>query len=164
MTVQEYERVCSKEVKRGHLKLYRAPLAFDPSTVPADQQALAVDPYFLGVRLGDGKISFSATISSSDVEIAVWLQSYVDRLNILRQEDEPKLRLTKTLCSAFGTKMRSGYLANKDVFDYRIVGPLGGRYVGSPIWKCLRELGLVHDKSGGIPAAYMTADEDTRLA
>ncbi|KAK9335344.1 hypothetical protein V1521DRAFT_440077 [Lipomyces starkeyi] len=62
MTVQEYERVCNKEVKRGHLKLYRAPLAFDPSTVSADQQALPVDPT-LNLRLTP-KVRLNLVMSS----------------------------------------------------------------------------------------------------
>ncbi|KAK9486470.1 hypothetical protein V1527DRAFT_57367 [Lipomyces starkeyi] len=158
MTVQQYERLCSKPVKRSHLKLHRVPLAFDPSTATTDQRDLPIDPYFLGLWLGDGEICPSATITTSDEEIAVWLQSFTDRLNSLRREGEPELLLTKTLCNPASTNIRNV------AFQCRIVGPHGGQYLGSPVWKGLRELGFAHDKSGGIPSAYMTADEDTRLA
>ncbi|KAK9242195.1 hypothetical protein V1506DRAFT_548342, partial [Lipomyces tetrasporus] len=163
MTVQQYERLCSKQVKHDRLKLYRVPFAFDPTTISTDQRDLPVDPYFLGLWLGDGKSRTTAIVTTDD-EIALWLQSYTDRLNSLRQDDEGKLRLTRTLNSAAGTKMRNGYTKNHDVFAYSIVVPNIGRRSKNPVLSGLRELGLLHNKSSGIPSAYMTADEDTRLA
>ncbi|KAJ8097926.1 hypothetical protein POJ06DRAFT_25335 [Lipomyces tetrasporus] len=85
------------------------------------------------------------------------------------------------LQNAAGTAV-SGYLRNHDVLRYRIACPQGGRYARNPVLDGLRKLGLLYDKSGGIPPAYMkelrllnnksggipssymTADEDTRLA
>ncbi|KAK9363459.1 hypothetical protein V1504DRAFT_446189, partial [Lipomyces starkeyi] len=161
MTVEEYEQLCCKEVKGNYLKLYRAPLAFDPSTVSAGARALPVDQYFLGLWLGDGTAS-CAGISTSDREIAVWLQSYVDRLNSSRPPLD-KLYSVKKLATPAGKVMANGYVGNGDVFEYRI----STRKVGpgpNPVRDGLRELGLLGDKSGGIPFAYMAADEDTRLA
>ncbi|KAK9431402.1 hypothetical protein V1505DRAFT_368283 [Lipomyces doorenjongii] len=60
--------------------------------------------------------------------------------------------------------MRNGYILNHDVFDCSIVIPNIGRRSQNPVLSGLRELGLMHNKSSGIPSAYMTADESTRLA
>ncbi|KAK9318323.1 hypothetical protein V1522DRAFT_389138 [Lipomyces starkeyi] len=150
MTVEDYERLC--QVKNQYLKLYRAPLAFDPSTASADSRALPVDPYFLGLCLGDGCAN-SAVIAASDRETLAWLQSYVDRLNSCRKPGDRELYLTKLLTNPAGTELRNGIVCPK-------VGP--GCY-SNPVLDGLRKLGLLGDKSGGIPSEYMTADEDTRL-
>ncbi|KAK9427947.1 hypothetical protein V1505DRAFT_378518, partial [Lipomyces doorenjongii] len=164
ITVEEYERLCCKRVKLKHMKLHRAPPAFDPFTASADPQARPLDPYYLGLWLGDGT-AVTTTIASSDAEIAVWLQSYVDRLNSSRPPVD-KLYLTKTLIAAAGKVLSNGDVSNRnlDVFWYRIACPrLGPGKQNNPVLDGLRELGLLGDKSGGVPDAYMEADEDTRL-
>ncbi|KAK9344391.1 hypothetical protein V1522DRAFT_445025 [Lipomyces starkeyi] len=152
MTVEEYERLCCKEVKRKHLKLYRAPLAFDPATISTGPRALPVDPYFLGLWPGDGT-AISAEIASADREIPVWLQSYVDRLNSSRKPGARELYLTKVV------------LAGWQGDEKRVACPqVETGYAEYPVLDGLRKLGLLRDKSGGINSTYMTADEDTRLA
>ncbi|KAK9352822.1 hypothetical protein V1523DRAFT_412773 [Lipomyces doorenjongii] len=127
MTVEEYERLCCKRVKLKHMKLHRAPPAFDPFTASADPQARPLDPYYLGLWLGDGT-AVTTTIASSDAEIAVWLQSYVDRLNSSRPPVD-KLYLTKTLIAAAGKVLSNGDVSNRnlDVFWYRIACPRLGQ-------------------------------------
>ncbi|KAK9483519.1 hypothetical protein V1527DRAFT_491754 [Lipomyces starkeyi] len=167
MTVAEYERLCCNSVKRHHLKLYRVGLAFDPATVSADSRALPVDPYFLGLWLGDGTAR-EATITSVDPEIPAWLQGYVNRLNCSRTPGAPELHLSKQLSQAAGTNRgtnRRPIVATNDVFKYRIAGSQrGSSYGRNRVYNGLRELGLLRDKSGGIPAEYMTAGEEARLA
>lgn len=165
MTVKEYERLCcTKDVKRNHLKLYRACLAFEPSTIPSEQRPVPVDPYFLGLWLGDGTAA-STGISSSDREVAVWLCSYVDQLNSARQRGARSLQLVERLIYPAGTALRNGYASQADVFEYKIVCPQQGPgYFSNPVLNGLRDLGLLNDKSCGIPSACMEADEDTRLA
>ncbi|KAK9495155.1 hypothetical protein V1508DRAFT_245951 [Lipomyces doorenjongii] len=146
------------------MKLHRAPPAFDPFTASADLQIRPLDPYYLGLWLCDGT-AVTTTIVSSDAEIAVWLQSYVDRLNSSRPPVD-KLYLTKTLIAAAGKVLSNGDVSNRnlDVFWYRIACPrLGPGKHNNPVLDGLRELGLLGDKSGGVPDAYMEADEDTRL-
>jgi hypothetical protein len=167
MTVEQYENLCSKEIKRSHLKLYRAKLGYTPSLVPPEQRPVPVDPYFLGLWLGDGTAAVPA-ITSSDREVSVWLQSYVDRLNRQRPIGARPLHLRESLVQRAGTEMkgnRSGYFANSDCFLYSIASKQGGEgYHWNPVRTGLEDLGLLGDKSTGIPAAYMQADEDTRLA
>ncbi|KAK9486605.1 hypothetical protein V1527DRAFT_451007 [Lipomyces starkeyi] len=159
MTIDEYKRICSKAAIRC-FKLYRCPLAFDSSVATTGTQPLPVDPYFLGLWLGDGSVG-KAEIVSSDPEIEVWLESYVEQLN----RSGHKLHLTKRLNHSAGTRMANGYVTNVDNFSYRIscqVKKLEERY--NHVLTGLRELGVLEDKSGGIPCSYMTADENTRLA
>ncbi|KAK9324278.1 hypothetical protein V1517DRAFT_337094 [Lipomyces orientalis] len=161
MTDEEFERLCHEQVKGKRLKLYSAPLAFDSTTVSAGPRPL--DPFFLGLWFGDGTAN-RAEIASSDPETRVWLQSYVDRLNSSRSPDD-KLRLTKMLGTPAGTVLSNGYVTNSDVFRYMIARQqLGPGKTNNPVLDGLRELGILGDKSGGIPDAYMEADEDTRLA
>ncbi|KAK9348903.1 hypothetical protein V1522DRAFT_442286 [Lipomyces starkeyi] len=160
MTVDEYERLCCKVVKRDNLKVYRVPLAFDPSTVSADPQALPLDGYYLGSWIGDGDANTTAIASSaSDPETPVWLQSYADSINSSGPSDN-QLSLTKTLAQAAGTKTSIGNVRKSDVFWYRIAGR---QRRSNPVLDGLRELGLLGNKKAGIPRAYMEADEDTRL-
>jgi glutamate synthase (NADPH/NADH) len=165
MTVEEYEKLCCKQANRDHLRLYRAPLSFTPSSSSSSSsQALPLDPYYLGLWLGDGATS-STGISSSDREVAVWMQSYVDRLNKVRPQGARSLRLTRSRRYAAGIVMRNGYVANSDVFEYHVVSPPSTRgYYWNPVLSGLHELGLIDDKSHGIPPAYMEADEAIRLA
>ncbi|KAK9247267.1 hypothetical protein V1506DRAFT_512704 [Lipomyces tetrasporus] len=158
MTVEAYEQLCCKVVKRHHLKLYRAPLAFDPSS--ANSRALAVDPYFLGSWLGDGTASCAQiTAAVFDPEIPVWLESYVDRLNSSRPPGANELYLARHLSSAVGT------YRNYDVFHYQIACPRGGPgHYSNPVLKGLQKLGVINNKRAGIPPEYMEADEDARLA
>lgn len=167
MTVEEYERLCcTNDVKRNHLKLYRARLAFQPSTVLPEQRAVPVDPYFLGLWLGVGTAT-STAISSSDREVPVWLRAYVDRLNSARPQGARPLQLVERLVSPAGTSRvpRNGYTSPADVVEYKIICPQQGQgYFSNPVLNGLRDLGLLNDKSSGIPLAYMEADEDSRLA
>ncbi|KAK9260732.1 hypothetical protein V1519DRAFT_447740, partial [Lipomyces tetrasporus] len=163
MTVEENERLCCEVVKHIHLKLHRAPLGFDPSTVSSCP--LPLDPFFLGLWIGDGSAdSTRITSSASDPETRVWLQSYVDRLNSCRPQDTPQLHLAITRVHAAGTERGNGIVCNSDAFYYRIACPQGGWYAWNPVLDGLRKLGLLGNKTAGIPDAYMDADEDTRLA
>ncbi|KAK9369101.1 hypothetical protein V1509DRAFT_508763 [Lipomyces kononenkoae] len=157
MTIDEYKRLCSKAAIRC-FKLYRCPLAFDSSMATTGTEPLPVDPYFLGLWLGDGSVG-RAEISSSDPEIAVWLESYVERVN----RSGHKLHLSKYL-NKEATRMANGAVTNGDNFKYGISfqAKWGEQY--NHVLTGLRELGILNDKTGGIPRSYMTADEDTRLA
>ena len=168
MTVEEYENLCSKEVKRSHLKLYRAPLCFVPSVATINAQ-VPIDPYYLGLWLGDGAKSHTGIFSNaSDRVVSLWLQSYVDRLNSNKPNGARALCLKERIIYPAGTVIRlhgSTYTQNHDTIEYRISCPQQGEgYHWNPVMDGLRDLGLQNDKSGGIPAVYKQADEDTRLA
>jgi NAD(P)H-dependent glutamate synthase small subunit len=168
MTVEEYENMCSKEVKRVHLRLYRAPLRFERSKASVNA-AVPIDPYYLGLWLGDGSKSHAGICSNaSDRSVAVWLQSYVDRLNGTRPSGARALHLRADRKYPAGTVIGthvSGSTQNHDCVEYSIACTREGvGYHANPVVTGLRDLGLLNDKSGGIPAVYMQADEETRLA
>jgi hypothetical protein len=165
MTVEEYENLCSEEVKRNHLKLYRAKLVFTPSLVPPEQRPVPINPYFLGLWLGDGTAA-NTGIATSDREIVVWLQSYVGRLNRQRPLGARPLHLHEQVSHCVGDKIQnSPYYARVGCNVYSITCAQDGEgFYWNPIRTGLRDLGLLSDKSSGIPAVYMQADEDTRLA
>ena len=103
MTVEEYENLCSKEVKRTHLKLYRAPLRFEPSNATINAP-VPIDPYYLGLWLGDGAKSHAGIFSNaSDRVVGLWLQSYVDRLNSTRPNGARPLCLKERVIYPAGT-------------------------------------------------------------
>ncbi|KAI9846186.1 MAG: glutamate synthase [NADH] [Sclerophora amabilis] len=167
MTVQEYEDICSKDIKQDHLKLYRAPPTPESSATPA-QRSCPLDPYFLGLWLGDGTAG-STAITSSDREVHVWLQSYVDHLNSIRPEGARPLHLAQSPKTAAGSsrvgKGNGTGVSRSDVVEYSITCPQQGTgYYSNPVRDGLQDLGLLKDKSGGIPSDYMEADENTRLA
>ncbi|KAK9316494.1 hypothetical protein V1524DRAFT_32423 [Lipomyces starkeyi] len=126
--------------------LYRVPLSFDRSAVSAGGQNLPLDPYFWGLWLGDGHAE-NTRISSSDPEIATWLQLYVDRLNSSVKEGAHRLYLAKYLAHKAGSRMENGYERNCDTFHYRIVCSEGGRYRCNPVLDGLRKLHLLNDKA-----------------
>jgi hypothetical protein len=167
MTVEQYENLCSKELKRTHLKLYRAKLIFTPSLIPPEERPVPIDPYFLGLWLGDGTATTTG-IASSDQEVAVWLQSYVDRLNRRRPNGARPLHLRVSQGHRAGEELKGpmkGHLAIVDCNIYTIASKLGGDgFPWNPVTAGLRDLGLLGDKSLGIPDVYMNADEDSRLA
>lgn len=163
-TVAQYEGLCSAQAKKNHLKLYRAPLVFTPHTGSAGV-SVPLDPWFLGFWLGDGSKS-GPIVSSSDLEVKVWLHSYVDHLNSTRPAGARPLHVAQNLVAAEGDPMNGKeYFANVDVYQYRISGDTKEPgFQWNPVLDGLRSLGLLGDKSSGIPDCYMNADEPTRLA
>lgn len=100
---------------------------------------LPVDPYFLGLWLGDGN-SKDATITSGDPEIVEWLEAHAARLGmrLSSSPNSPNSRIYRTIPH---------------------VRPGRG---GSPLLRALRSIGVLHNKH--IPHAYKTASREDRLA
>jgi DNA repair protein RadD len=135
-TVSTYE-TSSKWHQHIH-KLYRVPVEF-----PGNEQ-LSVDPYFLGLFLGDGSYSHSqVSVTSMDQEILDYCEKYYVGLG-------DKVRYTTN-----GSKASSIYATTK------IKG--GSR---STIAKLLKDLGFEGCLSNRkfIPYAYRVAKKEDRLA
>ena len=163
MSVEQVEGLCSKEFRRKHLEMFRAPLVHTPRAI-APSSSVPLDPYYLGLWLGDGS-SANTGIATSDREAKVWLNSYVERLNSSRSPGNRELVLRETKIALADTALRDGYLRNVDVYRYRIACPRQGDGVRfNPVRQGLRDLGILNNKAAGIPKVYMEADEDTRLA
>lgn len=162
-TVDQYEALCDQEVKRTHMKLFRAGLRFDPTTV--HNESLPLDPYYVGLWLGDGESS-STAIASADRETQVWLHNYVSRLNSSRPAGARKLHLHARKTSSIGDPIpSSNYLAKVDTFTYRISSDASDTgYAWNPVMAGLRSLNMFNNKAAGIPETYMLADQPSRLA
>lgn len=125
LSVDSFEGLCSNEARNNNLKLFRAPLKFVPSFAlqghgDADVQAqLPVNPYFLGLWLGDG-FAASQTVCSADPETRVWLESLVASLNASRPHITAPLELKSYRMHAAGDIITNRYISNLNVFCYGI--------------------------------------------
>ncbi|KAF1827496.1 uncharacterized protein K489DRAFT_397756 [Dissoconium aciculare CBS 342.82] len=173
MMLREYQESCANVSNRSNrkLKLYRAPLMFVPSETPA--APVPIDPYYLGIWLGDGSKTGS-TITGTDKETKAFIQAYVDRLNSTRPPGTPPLILIEILSHEAGYtttlqhpsgRTSETITSTMDCFHWRISSTVQGSNAWNPVLHGLRDLGFTgEDKSVGIPDCYMNADEDTRLA
>lgn len=168
MTMEEYLKTCEplKPQKQRKLRLYRAPLQFVP--YQGEPTSVPIDPYWLGLWLGDGKKKTSEIVST-DQEHKVYIQAYVDRLNSTRPHGAAPLHLAEELGAAVRhvRTLPSGrtITSTVDCFVLRISCVTSAKdKTWNPVRAGLKELGLLGDKSGGIPDCYMQSDEDTRLA
>src|SRR5437588_12200637 len=75
MTVREFNNLCYSDVKNTRLKGYKA----IPRLIDHDA-SLPIDPYLLGLWLGDGTTR-TPEITSADKEIEDYLYHYTERYN-----------------------------------------------------------------------------------
>ena len=121
---------------RYELPVLSAPAAFEPETVP-------LDPYALGLLLGDGCLTTRTTPSftTSDPELAEALESALPGIELKR----------------------------KGAYDYvlrHVDGHRGGVIVANPVTTTLRELGLAgtYSHTKFVPQCYLYNAADVRLA
>lgn len=131
MTVNDYLSLtqCSK----NSFKLYHSnQINFETSP------ELSVDPYFLGIWLGDGTIG-KAEVTSADKEIEEFLCSYAKSLDLIMKFSEGN--------------------TNSDCFIYSIAG--NGKKNGNCLLNNMRKIGVLNNKF--IPDEYMRSSRDNRL-
>ena len=127
ITVKEYLQK-SPTWKRFHLGL-RCPVEFIHKEVP-------IDPYILGLWLGDG-CSISTAITTVDPEIVEYMHSFAQKIDC---------KVTRMKCNS------------KETINYRI-SCLEWR--NNPFFKFLKEYDLIKNKH--IPNLYKYNDKETRL-
>jgi len=125
---------------QNHFRRFELPVV-QPVQMPT--QPVPLDPYALGLLLGDGSITCSTTPSfcSADAELVDHLQACLPGITVTRQ----------------------------DSYDYvpqRTGGGRGGVIVTNPVTAAIRELGLDGKTSATkfIPPAYLVNSVDVRLA
>ena len=129
--VKEY----NKKSKRFHsnYKGYKVGIDFK-------QQKLEIDPYFLGLWLGDGASS-NVSIASIDSEIIEYLSEYAEKLNLQLSVQTPKDK-----CPIYSiTSGQRGISKHKD----------------KSLQKKLRDIGVLNNKH--IPHNYLQNSEKNRL-
>lgn len=128
---------------RKNFKLFRAPVArFERPSVD-----LPLDPYFLGVLLGDGTFNESpVSVSKPDAEIEACVRENAKALGMRVHRNDSRPCPAYEICVADGTPVGPGYR--------------------SPIRLRLEALGLWAKGSGErfIPACYKYGSRETRLA
>lgn len=121
------------------LKL-RRPNGFD---FEESKKNMPLDPYFLGLYLGDGSITSSLSITTQRQEIVEYLYSFVKQYNMYIRVAEKK-----------GTNNKSkSYFLSK-----------GCGRGGNPIINAIKDIGLYNRKSGDkfIPIQYLTSNKENR--
>jgi len=130
ISLKDYQKQ-NNSFKAHHL-LYRVPVEFP-------EQDVGIDPYFLGIWLGDGH-STVPSITSMDKEVVSYLRSYAKQLG---------LRV-----SVRGKK-------NNKAKTYSIVGEKLGIEGTNGLLNLLREYNLVNNKH--IPQAFKANSREVRL-
>jgi phosphate starvation-inducible protein PhoH and related proteins len=121
--------------RRFELPLVTAPVEFEPRAVP-------MEPYALGLLLGDGCLTTKTTPSftTADPDLATALESALDGIELRR-------------------KSKVDYVLR------HVHGHRGGVIVSNPVTVTLRDLGLAGTKSGTkfVPADYLYNSSAVRL-
>jgi superfamily II DNA or RNA helicase len=139
ISISEY---VEKSMNYKHLhKLYRVGVEFGPKYMP-------IEPYFLGVMLGDGSTA-SGTIS------------------VTKPDDEIRLECYKQ-AEKYGLEIRESWKEFTDSITYFFVPPerKKAKKKANRIREIMKELGLNGLKSGDkfIPDSYKINDRESRLA
>lgn len=84
MTVHEFLALCEQE-----RRTYRIPIIDKPAQFVEQKEELPIDPYFLGVLLGDGALkSSSLSVTTADEEVVTELYENANALGMqIREED-----------------------------------------------------------------------------
>ncbi|MDQ2722193.1 MAG: PhoH family protein [Actinomycetota bacterium] len=128
------------QLRRAHARRYEIPVMAPAELKP---QPVPMDPYALGLLLGDGCLTTSTTpaFTTADPELAQALEEALDGIE----------------------------LVHKDRYDYVLrnrAGHRGGVIVTNPVTAVLRDLGLAGTRSATkfVPERYLNNSFEVRLA
>ncbi|GAB3717389.1 replicative DNA helicase [Spirosoma lituiforme] len=107
------------------------------------EQAVSLDPYFVGLWLGDGH-SYSSRITNTDTEVIDYLQSYADDLGL-----------------SMTTYQQTGWINNYAITSGRRGGDQSGQNSVFSIQSELRKLSVIESKH--IPRTYLINSTENRL-
>ncbi|GAB2926210.1 hypothetical protein GCM10027047_24100 [Rhodococcus aerolatus] len=127
-------------LRSAHYRTFELPLV---GPVQHEARSVPMDPYALGLLLGDGCLSLSTTPSfcTSDPELADALEAALPRIELRRKSEV-------------------------DYVLRHVDGHRGGVIVANPVTEVLRDLGLAGTLSSTkfVPAQYLQNSTDVRLA
>jgi hypothetical protein len=127
--VKDFIHICSQDVKNTRLKGYKS-----PKHLTKDIFIPNIDPYFIGLWLGDGDKS-DPKITSSDIEIEAYLYKFIQNYNGLFIKEE---LFEEGHISHTGVKSIKPYkkylLSNID------------KTIPNPIRKALKDIGILNNK------------------
>ena len=132
--------------RKHHLKLYRVPVDYPPKA-----EAPTVDPYWLGLWLGDGNAGYTG-ITTMDAPVADYARAYAESLGLSVSVKEQKENKS-SVYTIVGT--RSG-----TTHDNRLLDMLAG--LGLSVQR--DEDNRRHGSEKFIPHCYLTGSREVRLA
>lgn len=144
MSAIEYLNVCTKFIRLNRLKGYKVPYP----VVHNLNYELPLDPYFLGIWLGDGCAS-RAIITSTDIEIEEYLYQFAEKYEGLTVH---KKTTEVGYISNTGPVAKKGYHAYSLRYNKKRL---------NPIRITLDTIGVLNNKH--IPDIYMNASEEDRF-
>jgi phosphate starvation-inducible PhoH-like protein len=134
-------RALAGNLRSAHQHRYELPLV--SAAVEFEPQEVPMDPYGLGLLLGDGCLTTATTpsFSTRDPELAAALEAALDGIELRKKGD--------------------GDYVLRHVHGHR-----GGVIVANPVTETLRAVGLAGTRSGTkfIPEAYVLNSSDVRTA
>ncbi len=131
LNIEVRDYLSKSEKFKSNYKGYKVPVEFNESE-------LTLEPYFLGLWLGDGH-SYSSRITNTDKEVINYLKSYAEELELELVEYQQEGRTNN-----YG--ITKGYQGGQKSFS---------------IQACLRELNLLENKH--IPQNFLINSSDNRL-
>ncbi len=143
MSINEYVNICSKDCRETRLKGYKVP----KPCKHADSE-LPLDPYLLGLWLGDGHEE-DVVITSADKEIEEYLTQFA--------ESYGNLHINKNYFPP-GTKSSTGVVSKIGYSTYRFVND--DNTILNPIRQALKNIGVLNNKH--IPKSYLKTSEENR--
>jgi len=152
ITIIDYLKLAKK---RKHVyKLWH------PNSIKFREKKLLLDPYFLGLWLGDGT-SIYPCITTANKEIKSWLKKYTKKLNLQLTEKVQKNNKSNYYCLTREKKYKSFNKTHKNKYIYEVKGVKGYGNVKS-MKEYLKNLNLLGNKH--IPFNYKINSEKNRLA
>lgn len=144
MTLDQNMKMCNHEVRMDNMLGYKSPLPiFNIS------EALPLDPYYVGLWLGDGARR-DARVSSSDPEIEEYHKLLASRYD--------NVILHRYISDKPGDTKIGGYTATKYCYVFYLRNSI--QNVENPILRALKNLNLYMNKH--IPDIYMNASTEDR--
>ena len=144
MNVEQYFNACNHTLRGDHLQGFKIPLPIFKALVE-----LPLDPYYLGMWLGDGSKG-DVVVTTSDYEIRDSLESLASKYN--------DLIVTIDHVQAPGYISPEGIVATKYTYQYRLKNI--DKYTETPVMRALKDLKVYKNKH--IPDIYMNASEEDR--
>lgn len=139
----DYLNMCTKDIRLYKLKGYKVPYP-----VLKNNYKLPLDPYFLGIWLGDGTAS-RAVVTSTDIEIENFLHEFASTYEGLTVHK-------KTTEAGYVTT--TGPVAKK---GYHVYSLRYNKNRLNPIRIALENIGVLNNKH--IPDLYLNASEEDRF-
>jgi hypothetical protein len=112
---------------------------YKPDCIEFSAQPVPIDPYLLGLWLGDGSNDV-LKITSADIEVSSWLEDFANK-------NDMKLSVYK----------KKGTVAR----DYKLVKKIQNSSIPNPIWMEFKKLELIKNKH--IPLIYLANSKEVRL-